>query len=271
MFDSHTHTVNSDGQQTVEEMCLAAWEKGMDGITVTDHADMNFYEERNHLQRISKSIRELRCAAQEYAGRLKVLCGVELGEYLYDPESAKKILALTQYDAVLCSVHLVPQARWEKPYNRIVFSEDATDEEIEDYLQKYLSLLSNTVDAFDFDILAHLTCPVRYITGLHERKADIMAYEPMIRQILEKIIERKIALEFNTGGMGPRFHYCNVQNEKLFALYKNMGGELITLGSDAHRTAGIGNHFGFAMQVLKGCGFTHYHYFEHRNPIAVEL
>lgn len=271
MFDTHMHTLNSDGKQTVDDMCLQAVEKGFGGITITDHADMNFYESRNHLERIGNGIREIAAAKEKYADRLKVLCGVELGEYLYAPENAKKILALTDYDAILCSVHLVPAARWEQPYNRIPFSEDGSDEELVDYLKLYLDLLSDTIDAFDFDILAHLSCPVRYMTGLHERKTDIMMFEPKLREILQKLIDRNIALEWNTGGLNPRFHFCNIQNDEIFALYKSMGGNLVSLGSDAHIPVGICHKFNESKESLKKLGFEYYYYFENRVPQAVKL
>ena len=185
--------------------------------------------------------------------------------------NADKILALTNYDVILNSVHLVPAARWEQPYNRIPFTDDGTDEEVRGYLKLYFDLVLETVDAFDFDVLAHLTCPVRYMTGLHRRKTDIMEFEPKIREILQKIIDRNIALEYNTGGLNPKFGFCDIQNEDLFSLYKSMGGTLVTLGSDAHRTAGICHSFDMAVNTLKKCGFDQYHYFTNRKPVAVKL
>lgn len=271
LYDSHMHTTNSDGRNSLDEMCLAAIEAGVDGITITDHADMNFYESRDTYNRIKGGISQIREAQETFRGKLDLLCGVELGEFLYEPESAKKILDLTNYDAILCSVHLVPAARWEQPYNRIPFAQDGTDEELDDYLCRYFDLLSDTVDGFDFDVLAHLSCPVRYMTGLHQRKTDVMRYEPQIREILKKIIDRNIALEWNTGGMNPRFHFYSIQNEEIFALYRSMGGELITLGSDAHSAGGIGRGFEDARVALKRCGFSYYHYFKNRVPQRVAL
>ena len=263
LYDSHTHTTNSDGRNTVEEMCQYAIASGVAGISITDHADMNFYESRDTYNRIQKAIAQIRKAQADYKGKLDVLCGVELGEYLFAPENAKKILNLTEYDSVLCSVHFVPQARWDKPYNRIVFSEDGTDAELRDYLRLYFALLSDTVDAFDFDILAHIACPVRYMTWKYGRETDVMEFETQIREILQKVIDRKIALEWNTGGLR--------QNEEIFTLYRQMGGERITIGSDAHQADEIGDYFAIARQSLKEIGFTHYHYFKNRTPYPVEL
>lgn len=263
IYDSHMHTTNSDGKSTLEQMCQSAVEKGVSGITITDHADMNFYESRDTYNRIKEANRQNRQAQEAWADKLEVMCGVELGEYLYERSSAEKILGLMDYDSVLCSIHLVPAARWEKPYNRIDFTNDGTDEELLDYMRLYFDLLSDTVDAFDFNILAHIACPVRYMTTRHNRPTDVMRFEPKIREILQKIIDRGIALEWNSGGLR--------QNEEIFALYYSMGGRLVTLGSDAHRCEDIARGFDHFRDTLKSCGFTHYHYFKNGQPRAVEL
>ena len=263
LYDSHMHTTHSDGRSTVTEMCESAIAKGVAGITLTDHADMNFYESRDTYNRIKDAIANYRQAQLKYEDQLEVMCGVELGEYLYAPENAKRILNLTFYDCILCSVHLVPAARWDKPYNRIIFSEDGTDEELRDYLRLYFDLLSNTVDAFDFDVLAHIACPVRYMTTKYGRPTNVLEFEAKIREILKKIIDRNIALEWNNAGLR--------QNEEIFKMYYEMGGRLITLGSDAHSTAEMAKGFESVQAYLKSCGFTHYHYFKNRQPHSVEL
>ena len=271
MYDMHMHTTNSDGRNTVEEMCKTAIEKGVSGIAFTDHADMNFYEERNTFERIKVVLEEVGAAEDRYADSLLISCGVELGEYLYNPRNADTILQMAPFDVVLGSVHYLPNGKWDKPYNRIPFDTTGTDEELCEYWKAYLNLLSDTVDSFDFDVLAHLTCPARYMTGKYLRKTDIRLFEDQIRRILEKIIARNIALEFNTAGLGPYLHYYNSQNELLFEWYKSMGGKLITLGSDAHTTAGIGRGFDMVCALLKEYGFEEYHYYKNRKPHAVKL
>lgn len=262
-YDLHMHTTNSDGKDTPDEMCRAAAERGVAGIAITDHADMNFYELRNTPQRIRQSIADVRRLKEEYRDRLTVLCGVELGEYLHAPEKAREILSLTDYDVVLCSVHLVPQERWVLPYNRIPFDMDGTDAELSEYLGLYFDLLSDTMDAFDFDVLAHITCPVRYMTFKHKRKTNIMEYEGKIREILRKVIDRGIALEYNTGGYQ--------QLEDVFAMYRSMGGSRVTLGSDAHATGRIAGGFEQAAQQLRSLGFDQYCYYQNRTAHSVPL
>ncbi len=271
MYDMHMHTTNSDGRNTVDEMCGAAIEKDVSGIAFTDHADMNFYEERNTFERIKAAVEEVAAAKERYEDSLSISCGVELGEYLYNPRNADTILYMAEFDVVLGSVHYLPNGKWDKPYNRIPFDTTGSDEELREYWEDYLDLLSDTVDSFDFDVLAHLTCPARYMTGKYLRKTDIRLFEEKIRRILEKIIARNIALEFNTAGLGPWLHYYNSQNELLFEWYKSMGGKLITLGSDAHMTTAIARGFDTACALLKEYGFGEYHYYKNRKPHAVKL
>ena len=271
IYDMHTHSTNSDGRQTVEEMCLSAIERGITGFAITDHADMNFYESRDTYNRIKRSVAEITEAAERYRDKLHLLRGVEIGEYLYDSKSADKVLADNEFDVILCSVHLVPKARFDKPYNRIPFSEDGTDEELREYLRLYFELLSDTVDAFDYDVLAHMTCPVRYMTGIHQRKTDVMEFEDQMREILRKVIDRDIALEYNTGGWSERCHYCNVQNEELFTRYKSLGGKRVTIGSDSHIAAAVGTSFVRASQQLKALGFDEVTYYENRKPKTIKI
>lgn len=271
LYDLHTHTTNSDGRSTLDEMCLSAIDAGVSGLMITDHADMNFYESRDTYNRISSAIGQIQQAQARYKDRLELLCGVELGEYCYAPEKADKILGITNYDAVLCSVHLVPEAHWDRPYNRIVFSEEGTDEELTEYLKLYLELLLKTVEAFDFQILAHIACPVRYMSGKYGRDIDMLQFEPLICEILKKIIDKGVALECNTAGRSPSFDFYKAQNAKIFSWYYRMGGRLVTLGSDAHQKESIASGFTDAQNMLKSIGFEHYHYFKQGKPYSIKL
>lgn len=271
-FDCHTHSTNSDGKNTVNDLCEEALAKAFDGIIITDHADMNYYNERSTYQRIQNSIRETEEAKETYSGRLKVLTGIELGEYTVSPAKADEVLSLDCYDAVLCSVHYIPKAGWSVAYNRIDFQTCMTsDDEIYEYLGYYFDLLSETVDAFDFDILAHIHCPVRYISGRWGRACNIMVFEDQICRILEKIAKRKIALEINTAYLTGEDGSYNFSLDQILCLFKQLGGTMVTLGSDAHYKKDLGRSFDEARALLKLCGFDCAYYFENRKPVAYAL
>ncbi len=272
LFDCHTHSVNSDGINSVEEMCVCAIEKGIDGIMITDHADMNFYNECNIYDKIKNSMRDISNAQEKYSDKLKIFKGIELGEYILAPQKAKEILDADCYDAVLCSVHYVPNAGWFKPYSKMDFqSPQFTDDFIKEYIGLYFDLLSETIDVCDFDILAHIHCPARYITGKYGRECDIMIFEDKIKEILKKIIDRNIALELNSARMraGDRIHTFRLK--EILDIYKNLGGKLITLGSDAHSKTYVANNFDLATGLLKECGFNSIYYYEKRKAKEVLL
>ncbi len=265
LYDCHTHTIHSDGKNSTAEICASAIKKGVGGITVTDHANMNFYMERDTYKKINESIKSAEEAKEKFGGQLNILTGVELGEYTIAPKKAEEILSLDCFDAILCSVHFVPQAGWSLAYNRIDFQNNmTTNEEINEYLDLYLDLLSETVDAFDFDILAHIHCPVRYISGKWGRKSNIMLFEEKIARILQKIIKRDIALELNTARLFDERGSCNFHLDEILTLYRKLGGRMVTLGSDAHSKEGIANNFSSAALLLKKCGFNSIFYFEKR-------
>lgn len=266
-FDCHTHTVNSDGKNTVWDMCDSATNKGISGITITDHANINFYKDLDTFNKIKQSIADTTEAKEKFRGKLKVLKGIELGEYTYAPKKADEVLSLGCFDAVLCSVHLVPKAGWSLAYNRIDFSDPSiSDNDINEYIKLYFDLLSETVDCFDFDILAHIQCPARYITGKFGRKTNVMLFEEKIGEILEKIIKRNIALEINTAWFCDDFGNINFQTEEILKLYKSLGGKMITLGSDAHTESAVARNFSEASALIKKCGFNSLCYFENRQP-----
>ena len=273
MYDLHTHTTHSDGKHSVDEMCRTAIEKGLRGIAITDHADMNVFEERDTLNRMTRAVADYRRAKEEFRDSLTVLCGVELGEYLLAPEKAEQVLAIEGLDVVIYSEHFVPAARWDQPYSRIKFDDsDITDTEIDDYMAEYFKVIADTVDKFDFDVLGHLSCPARYITGRYHRPTNIMRYRDTITHILKTIVKRDIALELNTcGKCCESFSHYDAQNEELLAMYAFLGGKKVTLGSDAHNIIGIGRGFADAKALLRSYGFDRYCYYQNRKPVEVLL
>lgn len=273
MYDLHSHTTHSDGKNTVDELCLSAIEKGLLGLAITDHADTHNFEEKNTLQRISRAATEIGKAKECYRDRLQLFCGVELGGYAFSPEKAERLLSLGGFDVVICSVHYVPNTPFDDPYSRINFSDPAvTDTDVYEYMRAYFTALADNAEIADCDVLGHISCPARYITGLHHRPTDVMYYKETLTRILKTIIERDIALEYNTCGRNsPRFNYYDAQNEEILAMYYALGGRRVTLGSDSHNASFVGRGFETAKKLLTNLGFKYYNYYEQRRAIAVKI
>ncbi len=123
LCDVHTHSNNSfDAENTVEEMCKSALNKGFYAIAITDHCEAPFikfgYNEEfgDFNERIPLSFLQTKNAQIKYRQKLKVLCGIELGEPMHDLEcTEKKRFLLAIFDFVLASLHNL------KKYGRFLF------------------------------------------------------------------------------------------------------------------------------------------------------
>ena len=268
IYDFHTHSINSDGKGTVDELCGFAIEKGICGFALTDHADMEYYEERNTYNRIKQSISDAQKAREKYEGKLEIYTGVELGGYLADPEKAKEILSLPDLDVVLCSVHGAVWEKWKRFYSKIEFFEDqVTDAEIEEYFEDYFKILIETSKAFDYDVLAHIVCPARYITGRYGRKTEMKNYADEIAEIMKTVIAKDASLEMNVAG----FKKYTMQSEWLFSLYRDLGGRNVTIGQDTHRPDMIAENVPLGIEMLRSLGYDHYNVYKNREIHEVKI
>lgn len=269
-YDSHVHSCHSpDSQQPFGQSCQTALKKGLRGIALTDHADMWFLEQAHTFEEITGSIADAKAANAYFRDTLRVFCGVEMAEVQDDPKNAEKILRLTNYDVVLGSIHSVRYAEWNTSYSKICFDKaEATESKILGFLDAYFKKVLCMAEQEDFDVLTHLTCPLRYINGRYHRNICIWSYEDLIVEILRNLIKRQKSLEVNTSGIHS-FYGELLPSKKIIEQYYNMGGRLITLASDAHTADRIGNAFLETAAFLKGMGFPGYYYYDQRKPYLV--
>lgn len=263
--DCHVHSEYShDGKVSVREICEAAIRLGLSGVAITDHCDIEFYHERPERENIIASVEDAKRLQDEFGDALHVRVGVELGEAIWDMSAADEMCGLFEYDVVLGSVHAV--RGWEEPFSRI----KAGDVDSHIYLSRYFDDVLETVKTCDFDVLCHLTCPLRYIIGRFGETVDLSRYDQQIDDILQELIRNKRALEVNTSGFGTAYDRL-LPDTDILERYYAMGGRLITLASDAHTADRPGIGFDAAVQKLKAIGFSHACDFEKRKPILYEL
>lgn len=271
MYDTHIHTNNSpDSKQTIDEICMAAIEKGLCAISICDHAEVSIVGTLNHrYEDIENSIRDVKMARDKYKGQLKIFQGIELAELFWDKSKVQNFLSLGEYDVVLGSVHRVDCEGYNDSFSRIDMSV-MPEKMVDNFLNCYFEDMLKMARDCDFDVLSHLTIPIRYTNGKYQRGIDILKYTDKILEILRIIIDRRIALEVNTSGIDTALGDF-MPNQEILRMYKDMGGELVTIGSDAHTPERVGYGLKEAQKLLKEIGFTHYHYYEKRKPVKVEL
>ena len=126
------------------------------------------------------------------------------------------------------------------------------------------------VETNDFDVLAHLTCPLRYLVGKYRRKVDLSRHHDVIAAILSAVIRRGAALEVNTSGLTDAVPGgIMMPDESILSLYRDLGGKRIAFGSDAHIAARVGAGFREAEKRVASLGFTGYTVYRKREPIEV--
>ena len=270
IYNCHTHTVHShDSKAPAGSMCRAAAAAGLQGLAVTDHCDCEYAVEDSVFDRIAASVRDAAVCKEQFAGRLLVMTGVELGDALFDPAFAREITAAFDYDVILGSVHSVRSPKDDTPFSRIDFSL-WTDAQVNSYLRRYFDDLSQTMEDFDFDVVSHLTVPLRYICGKYQKKVNLDFYLPQIEEILQKTVRMGKTLELNTQGADEKGGgVC--PDGSIVDLYLSLGGTEFTLGSDAHTPEAVAAGLEAGRRLLLAKGVTQANYYRSRKIVKYRL
>jgi len=266
--DMHTHSENShDSVCKIRDMYNAELLAGTELMAVTDHCDIAFSKKTDIISPIIKSRESINVINKEN-GSKNILFGVEISEGFWDPESYNKVMKSFEFDVIIGSVHIVDDPVLNMPYSAIDFSLLDT-ETIFNYLDRYFDDMIRMIDFADFDILAHLTCPLRYINGKYKLGVSLAPYERKIENILQKIIARKISLEVNTSSLDILSDYMPTRD--ILKKYACLGGKMVTLGSDAHVAEKASVSFKSALEDLLDLGFDRLYYYIERKPYFTEI
>lgn len=259
--DVHMHsTFSPDGNATVGEMCQSAREKKLDLICITDHCNILKLERTEALE---NSVKAARKANEEYSPCPEVLAGVEIGEGFWRPEVCDRVIHhLADYDQIIGSVHVMDIGGEMTSYSRTDFS-TWSDEQIHEFLEQYFDDVMRLVTESECDILAHLTNPLKYLCSKHGRKVDLSRYQEKIDKILKYIIRHGIALEINTSCKGTGYDEY-MPEECIVKRYAQLGGYLVTMASDAHKTERVFRYGEEAIEMLRKYGFRNMFYFKKR-------
>ena len=233
LINCHTHTFRShDSAAQPFALCESALRSGLDGLTFTDHCDCEFFDSADIIGQFEACSKDFNAAKEAYGNRLRLYFGIELGDPLYAPPFAQKILQAFHFDAVLLSVHAVRFPGFGIPFSKIDFSA-ADDAFLSAYLRRYFTDLLESIQTFDFDILCHLTVPLRYIMLKYQKQVDLSPFYPVIDQILLETVRREKTLEINTSALSLPGGFL-MPDEYIIYEYLRLGGSLFCIGSDAH-------------------------------------
>lgn len=264
IMDLHVHTDNSfDGNHSIMYMCEKACEKNVKAVAFTDHVEADCYYEEHYDKVAIQSFFDTMKARCAFEGKLIVCAGIELGEACFSPETADRIISERKYDFVAASIH---NLRGEQDFCFF----DYAEYDVEGILDEYFDEELNLVQWGGFDSLAHLTYPLRYIMGEQKIPVDMSRYKGKIDEILKTLAEKDKALEINTSGLFQKLK-STMPGEDVIKRFRELGGKLVTIGSDSHYANRIGNGIQRGMELAKRCGFDSVALYKSREPIEVPI
>ena len=265
--DCHNHSnCSPDGDNSVLEMRLRAGELGLWAHTLTDHCECQKFPTR-YRPRVQRAWEEM--AAQlprEGEGLPRFYRGIELGQPNQDEASAREALAGRDYDFIIGSIHNI---RGFEDFFYLDYSQ-LEPGYIDQLLATYWEEELEVIRWGEFDSLGHLTYPLRYIEGDHGIPVDLKRHQEAIDQVFRALIQNGKALEVNTSGLRQKIGRT-LPDLPLLRRYRELGGELVTLGSDAHSTKDLGRGIDEGMDLLKEAGFRYFALYEQRRPLLLPL
>ena len=261
-MDQHLHTtLSADGESTMEEMCARALELGMRHICFTEHIDYGHPQSDAFTLDYAAYDAQLACCRERFP-ELFIGKGVEAGVLPVTAAQTAADVAAQRFDLVIGSLHVVDGI---DPY----YPEFYQGRDRRECLRRYVENLARLPELLpDFDILSH----IGYVTKFAPFANQPLEYEEFpeaLDQLLRGLIQRGQGLEVNTSGYNVSS--APFPTPSILRRYRQLGGELVTLSSDAHSTAKLGQHFNRARALLRELGFTHIALYRQRQPQFVAI
>ncbi len=258
--DSHVHSeFSGDSKEKLEKIIEKAKELKMDEITITDHLDLDFPMKPNiftlDLEKYIERLKELRKREKE----LQIKIGIEIGLQPTLVNRYNSILENKDIDSIRGSSHAIS--------GKDVATKDffLGKEKNEAHREYFLEVLKN-IDLFpEISVYGHLDFINRYGIGVYKdyKDLDYILHQDIIDEILKKLIFKNIGIEVNTSGL--RYGLKNFHPHiNILKRYKKFGGEIITIGSDSHRSEDIMKDFDIVKKLLKELGFNSYCTFKNK-------
>lgn len=254
IHDSHIHTKYSfdgaqDGSGEIDKIIETAIARGINEISICDHYDIDGILDGIYPPYFADDAKkEILAAKEKYDGRIRINYGIELGQAHVRPTEAKAFIEKYKFDFIIGSLHNMR----EYPDFFFLKYEMMTPEFLNYLVKRNIKELSEMVDLGMLSTLAHITYINRYMTicGI---KFDFKPYYDDLSMLYKKLITSGKSLEVNASGL--RRGDITMPGRDLLSLYRECGGEAVTLGSDAHTAEDVGKGIEEAASMLRELGF----------------
>jgi histidinol-phosphatase (PHP family) len=246
-----------------EEACEASLQLGLEGIAFTDHLDYDYPGEESFLIDFDEYFKRMSCISEKYSGRLRIMKGVEVGIQPHVINESLEVINRYPFDYVLASVHIIDRM---DPYTGEFYRGRTKHEAYRRYLEEIYYMVCNLQS---FDMVGHFEYITRYC-NYADRTLRYADHSDMFDMILKELVEHGRGFELNTSTF-KNYPADTEYDTEVLKRYRDLGGELICLGSDAHRTENIAVRFDYFSQLIREAGFRYTVHFEDRKPVFDKL
>lgn len=262
--DVHMHCgFSNDSETRPEDMVESAIAKGLSVICFTDHYDKDnldwgdeaIFDVESYFQKMIELQEECR-------DQIDIRIGAEIGMQPYLAEYYQDFMAQHPFDFVIGSVHSV----LEHDVALDFFQKHSDPEGYKIYFEE---MLQDVQKIESYDVLGHLDYIVRY-SNQGSKGFDLNDYMDIIEEILKQVIAHGKGIEMNMSGLKYGLGAPHPQPE-IIKRYRELGGEIITVGADGHIPEHIAYDYHLADDILKSCGFKYYTEFKGRKPLFVKI
>lgn len=264
MYDFHMHSgFSSDTDVAMQAMIESGIAKGYKQITFTDHIDYEYnspeivfeFDTDEYIQEISRF-------RQQYGEQIQINLGLEIGIQPHILERCTDLVRSVKPDFVIASLHNVDR-------KDLYLGEYYLGKTPEEALEIAFKELGEMLDVFtDFCVIGHLDIVKRYDKGVLELPKEVVL--KYAEPVLKKLIAMNRGIEVNTSGLRQGLDET-LPSYELLQLYHELGGKLLTIGSDAHRPEDIGHSFESVLTELQAIGFSHIYTYHAMQPTAIAI
>lgn len=273
--DYHVHTAFSDDSTyPMEKVIQDAIAMHMDEICFTEHVDYGIKVDWDSGQKIiyrgnepmananyPEYMKAIQAMKEKYGHQITIKTGLEFGMQTHTISQFQKLFDCYDFDFIILSIHQVH----DKEFWNQEFQKGKTQKEYnEEYYKEMLEVIRQYKD---YSVLGHMDLINRYDNqGIY----PFEKVKPWIQAILEQVIADGKGIEVNTSS--KRYGLKDsTPSHKILELYKDLGGTILTIGSDSHKPEHLGAHIQDSKKMLQEIGFKQYCTFDHMKPVFHDL
>jgi histidinol-phosphatase (PHP family) len=268
--DYHLHTEFSDDSvYPMEEVVKDAIVLGIDELCFTDHVDYgvhpDYHDESAKIVNGKKIanvdypvyVQTINKLSEKYKGQIVLKKGLEFGIQQHTIPFYEKLFSRYAWDFIILSIHQIK----DEEFWLYEYQEGKSQHEYNiGYYQELLDVIRKYKN---YSVLGHLDLIRRY------DKAGEYDFEPtreIVTEILKQVISDGKGIEINTSSY--RYGLKDLMPSRdVLKLYKELGGSIITIGSDSHKHEHLGAYIKEVKEILKELGYTQYCSYEKMKPI----